>query len=111
MQRIIQTLKLVPSPEAIAEYRRIHDEIWPEIVAGIRQVGVERMDIFLLDNTLVMLVELPDAIDFDSAMATLATLPRQAEWEEFVGRFQQCLPGDSSAAKWKRMTQIFALPE
>ncbi|MDE6316600.1 MAG: L-rhamnose mutarotase, partial [Muribaculaceae bacterium] len=47
--------------------------------------------------------------DRDAAMARLATLPRQAEWEEFVGQFQQCEPGSTSAGKWREMTRIFSL--
>jgi L-rhamnose mutarotase len=111
MQRFVQTLELADSPESIQEYRRIHDEIWPEITRGIRSVGINRMDIYLHGNRAVMIVDMPDDIDFDTAMTQLATLPRQQEWENFVGRYQKCEPGSTSAGKWKRMTQIFELPE
>lgn len=111
MQRFVQTLRLVDNPEAIAEYRRIHDNIWPEIVKGIRSIGILDMEIYLTGNLAVMVMEMPDGIDADAALARLATLPRQEEWEEYVGMFQQCLPGDTSADKWKRMTKIFSLPE
>lgn len=106
---IIQILQLVETPEAVAAYRKIHDEIWPEIKQGILQVGVKRMDLYLSGYTVVMVVEMQPGVDFDKAMAELANYPRQAEWEEFVGRYQQCAPGDSSAEKWKRMTKIFEL--
>lgn len=111
MERIIQTLELVGTEEAKAAYLKAHREIWPEIVKGIRQVGISRMDLYLHGNTVVMIVEHPDHIDFNQAMAELATLPRQQEWEEFVGRYQKCEPGSTSAGKWKRMTQIFELPQ
>ena len=32
-----------------------------------------------------MIMEAPDDFDFDAAMARMATLPRQQEWEEYVG--------------------------
>jgi len=110
MQRIVQTLDLVDTDEARAAYLKIHNEIWPEIVSGIREVGVGRMDLYLHGKTVIMIVEMPDEIDFDQAMTRLAGLPRQQEWEEFVGRYQECEPGSTSAGKWKRMTQIFELP-
>lgn len=109
MQRFVQTLDLVDSEASIREYCRIHDEIWQEITDGIRSVGISRMDIYLLGNRVVMIVELPDDIDFDKAMAKLATLPRQQEWEEYVAKYQQCDPGSTSAGKWKRMTKVFGL--
>jgi L-rhamnose mutarotase len=43
-------------------------------------------------------------------MALLATLPRQAEWEAFVSRFQQSSPGATSAEKWRPLERIFKLP-
>ena len=101
--RIVQTLQLVDDPELIEAYKEVHRNVWKEITDGIRQVGVERMDIFLHGTTLTMIVE--------TAMARLASLPRQAEWEEFVGRYQKCASGSSSGEKWQRMSQIFELPE
>ena len=68
------------------------------------------MDIYRDGNRLVMIMQMPDSIDCDAAMERLATLPRQAEWEEFVGQFQQCDPGSTSAGKWRQMNRIFELP-
>ena len=109
--RIVQTLQLVDDPELIEAYKEVHRNVWKEITDGIRQVGVERMDIFLHGTTLTMIVETATGVDFDHAMARLASLPRQAEWEEFVGRYQKCASGSSSGEKWQRMSQIFELPE
>lgn len=110
MQRFVLTLDLVDDAEAIAKYEEAHRNVWPEITDGIKSVGITRMDIYRLGTRMVMILEMPDGVDHDSAMATLATLPRQAEWEEFVGRFQQCEPGSTSAGKWKEMARIFQLP-
>lgn len=110
MQRFVKTLLLVDDSEAIAGYRKVHDEIWPEIVKGIREVGISTMDIYLLGNFAVMIIEIGDDIDVDDAMSRLATFPRQEEWERYVSKFQQCLPDDTSAGKWKQMEKIFSLP-
>lgn len=108
-QRIVQTLDLVDNPELISFYVEAHANVWPEITEGIRSVGITAMDIFMLGTRLVMIMELADGIDRDEAMAELATLPRQAEWEEFVGKCQQCAPGSDSGAKWRPMELIFSL--
>ena len=46
VKRYCQTLDLRNSPELIAEYRKRHSqaEAWPEILAGIREVGILEMD-------------------------------------------------------------------
>jgi L-rhamnose mutarotase len=42
-------------------------------------------------------------------MARLATLPRQAEWEDYVAMFQACKPGSTSDEKWRMMDRMFYL--
>lgn len=110
-QRYVQTLDLQDDAALIEQYRAAHRHIWPEIPAGIRHVGITAMDIYLLGNRMMMILELADGVDFDEAMAELNTLPRQEEWERYVGRFQKCEPGSTSAGKWRRMEKIFSLPE
>lgn len=44
----------------------------------------------IVGNRLFMIVETALDFDWDTAMARLATLPRQAEWEDYVAAFQQC---------------------
>lgn len=110
-QRFIQTLDLVDDPELVEFYIAAHqpDKIWPEIVAGIKEVGITRMDIYRTGTRLVMILEMPESVDKDKAMARLSTLPRQQEWEEYVGRCQRCDKGATSAGKWKPMERIFEL--
>jgi L-rhamnose mutarotase len=113
VKRYCQVLDLKDDAELIAAYRRAHsrEEAWPEIAAGIRAVGILEMELYSVGNKAVMIVDAPLDFDWDEAMARLATLPRQAEWEEFVARFQQCAPGSTSAEKWQMTERIFHLYE
>ena len=67
--------------------------------------------LFILGTRLVMIVETPLDFDWDSAMARLATLPRQQEWEDYMAMFQQCKEGATSDEKWQMMEQMFYLYE
>lgn len=109
MQRFVKQLYLAEKPGAIEAYKEAHDRIWPEIVAGIHEVGISLMDIYLYGNLAVMIMEVDDDVDVDEAMDRLARLPRQEEWEKFVSQYQQCNPDDTSAGKWKQMERIFTL--
>ena len=95
----------------IAEYCRLHEQgqIWQEILDGIRSVGILEMEIYLLGTRLFMIVETPADFDWPVAMARLATLPRQAEWEALTARFQQASASAASAEKWQLMERIFHL--
>lgn len=112
-RRYVRTMELRDDPQLIAEYRRRHAEgvIWPEVIKGIREVGITRMDIYILGTLLVMILETPDDLDLDAAMTSLATLPRQQEWEDFMSVFQKAEKGASSADKWHDMEQMFHLYE
>ena len=91
-KRYVQMLEISDDPELVAEYRKWHSEEhhWKEIRDGIRQVGILEMEIYILGSRLVMIVDTPADFNWQEAMDRLATLPRQAEWEAFVAKFQGC---------------------
>ncbi|MDE6166364.1 MAG: L-rhamnose mutarotase [Muribaculaceae bacterium] len=45
-RRIIQTLDLVDDAALIEFYRNAHRNVWPEVIEGIRSVGITCMDIY-----------------------------------------------------------------
>lgn len=110
-KRYCQMLRLKPDSRLIEEYRHWHSRegIWPEILRGIRSVGILEMEIYIEGTQLFMIIETPLDFDWDASMAELSRLPRQAEWEEFVGAFQQSAPGSTSSEKWHLMERMFHL--
>lgn len=109
MKRYCQTLELIDDKELIESYIREHSRVWPEVQEGIRSVGILDMQIYAYGNRLFMIVDTVDEFDWESDNARLATLPRQAEWEAYMSRFQGSDPDAPSTDKWKLMTKIFEL--
>lgn len=109
MKRYCQLLNLPDDPELIKGYIREHQHVWREIQDGIRQVGIIDMQIYLLGNQSFMIMDTVDEFDFEADNARLATLPRQAEWEAHVAKYQGCDPNAVSTAKWRLMEKIFQL--
>jgi L-rhamnose mutarotase len=58
MIRYAFTMKLRPG--AFAEYKRMHDELWPELYAEIQRCGVASMTIFESDPDLFLYSEVRD---------------------------------------------------
>ncbi|NDV78097.1 L-rhamnose mutarotase [Dysgonomonas sp. 511] len=112
-KKYCQTLDLKDDPKLIEEYIKRHskEEHWPVIREGIREVGILEMEIYLFGNCLFMIVETPLDFDWDDAFSRLATLPKQAEWEEYMSVFQNAEKGASSSEKWQLMDRIFKLYE
>lgn len=112
-KRYVQFLEISNDPELIAQYRKWHSEeySWKEIRDGIREVGILEMELYIIGNRLAMIVDTPADFNWQEAMSRLATLPRQAEWEAFVSKFQGCATDARSDEKWQPMERIFYLYE
>ena len=110
-KRYVHYLEIIDDPEMISMYRKWHSEEhhWKEIRDGIREVGILEMELYLFGNHLTMIVDTPIDFNWQEAMQRLAKLPRQAEWEAFVSKFQGCDATAHSDEKWRPMERIFHL--
>ncbi|GHT29314.1 hypothetical protein FACS189432_08380 [Bacteroidia bacterium] len=110
-KRYCQYLKL--NPETLEQYRFWHSSqnIWKEIPEGIRRAGILNMEIFLVQDKAFMIVETPIDFNWEEAFGRLAAFERQAEWEDFVSKFQEAGTGKRSEEKWQLMERIFSLEE
>jgi L-rhamnose mutarotase len=112
-RRYCKTLELENDPELIREYKKMHapGAAWPEVAQGMRQVGIKDMEIYLYGTTLFMIMETVSEFDHDLAMSRLSTLPRQAEWEAAVSKYQKTAAGATAKEKWKLMERIYEMDE
>ena len=108
-RRFCLTLDLKNDPQLIAEYRRYHQKIWPEITASIRQSGIVDMEIYLRDARLFMIMEVTDDFSFEKKAVMDTQNPKVQEWEQLMWNFQQALPQSRPGEKWQLMDQIFKL--
>lgn len=110
-KRYVQIMDLHADNNLITLYRQAHDKdhFWKEIGRGIKQVGILEMEIYIQANHLVMIVDAPLDFCWDDAMARLATLPRQAEWEAYVAQWQQCDAAATSDQKWHMAERMFRI--
>lgn len=111
VKRYCQILEIADNPELIALYKECHskDKHWKEIREGIRSVGILEMEMYISSNKVFMIVETELDFNWEDSMNRLASMPRQAEWEEFVAKLQGCEPKATSAQKWTRMERMFHL--
>lgn len=108
-KRYVQMLDLHNDPELIRQYIYYHspEGIWPEILDGLKKSGVLEMEIYQLEDRLVMIVELDANDNWEDIMSRMGKTPRQEEWEAFVSRFQKAKSDSKSEEKWHMMNRIF----
>lgn len=109
MRRFCLTLDLKNDPRLIAEYKRYHEKIWPEITRSIKDSGIENMEIYLLGTRLFMIMDVNDLFSFDDKRKADQLNPRVQEWEQLMWKFQQALPEAKPGEKWLLMERIFSL--
>jgi len=108
-RRFCLTLDLKDDPNLIAEYRRYHEKIWPEITRSIKDSGIEDMEIYLLGTRMFMIIEVNGSFSFDTKAKSDLANPKVREWEELMWKFQQPLPNAKPGEKWLLMERIFQL--
>ncbi len=108
-RRYCLALDLKDDPALIAEYKRYHEKIWPEIQKSIVDSGIENMEIYILGNRLFMVMETDENFSFDAKSATDRENPMVQEWERLMWKYQQALPQAKPGEKWTLMEKIFSL--
>ena len=83
MERVCFTFEIYPGQEA--EYKKRHDEIWPELVTAIQEAGFRNYSLFRRDQTIVAYVEChPDAATAFAKIGAHEANVRWATWFEDV---------------------------
>ena len=91
MTRAAFTMKLKPGAQA--EYKRRHDEIWPELVKELETAGVSDYSIFLDESTLTLYAfqKLKDHNGSD----LLPTREVVKKWWKYMRDLMDCNPDNS----------------
>jgi L-rhamnose mutarotase len=91
MQRLGFKMKLHDGH--VAEYKRRHDQLWPELEQLLKQTGIEDYSIFLDEETnfLFGVLKIKDA----EAMKDLPNHPVMKKWWAYMKDIMDCNPDNS----------------
>lgn len=109
MKKYCLALDLQEDPKLIAEYEEHHKNVWPEIIASIKNSGIEILEIYRTGNRMFMIIEANDEFSFDKKTKMDSADPKVWEWETLMWKFQKALPWAKPAEKWIVMEKIFSL--
>jgi L-rhamnose mutarotase len=103
------TLDLKDDPELIAEYKRYHEKIWPEITRSIKDAGILDLEIYLHGTRMFMILEVDASFSFEKKAQADRENPKVREWENLMWKYQKALPEARPGEKWSLMERIFKL--
>lgn len=102
-------LDLKNDPELIKQYEAYHTNVWPEIIASIKDAGITAMEIYRTGNRLFMIMETNENFSSEAKAKSDASNPTVQKWETLMWNYQQALPTARPGEKWILMNKIFDL--
>jgi L-rhamnose mutarotase len=95
-------------PDRVAEYRRRHAEVWPEMREALSATGWRNYSLFLRDDGL--LVGYLECEDFDASRAAMDATEVNARWQAEMQEFFEELDGRRSDQGMRPLEEVFHLP-
>lgn len=108
-RRFCLTLDLRDDPKLIAEYKRYHEKIWPEITRSIKDAGILDLEIYMHGRRMFMILGVDESFSFEKKAQADRENPKVQEWENLMWKFQKALPDARPGEKWLLMERIFKL--
>lgn len=106
VRRVGQVVGLQPGAEA--EYRRVHAEVWPEVLATLTAHHVHNYSIFVHGDLLFSYYEYTGD-DHEADQASIAADPATQRWWSVTEPLQRRLPGTPDGAWWTVLPEAFHL--
>lgn len=94
-------VNIVPDEKKLQEYLHYHQQVWPEVEAGFRKAGYQKIALYRYKYLLVMKIEVPVGADLQQMGKTAeAYSPRCAEWNRLMAAYQVGVPGTGKGETW-----------
>ena len=106
MQRIARIIRL--KPEVIGEYKKIHAEVWPDVLETIAACHIKNYSIFLREpeNLLFAYFEYHGA-DLEADMAKMAEDEATQRWWKITDPMQTPLDTAAEGEWWAPAEMVF----
>lgn len=90
-------------PGTVAEYKRRHDELWPDLARALREAGIYDYSIFLDEETLHLFAVLK--LWPDHKIEALPAKPVMQRWWDYMADLMEVEPGNRPR-EWP-LTEMF----
>lgn len=106
IKRLASVIRLRPEREV--EYRTLHEEAWPDVLAALKRAGVSNYSIFLRDGLLFSYLEF-SGDSFEVALSEMATDEATKRWWALTAPCQEPVETATSNQWWAPVEEVFHL--
>ncbi|MFC2158177.1 L-rhamnose mutarotase [Acidobacteriota bacterium] len=104
MKRYGQIIKV--KPEKLAEYKKLHQAVWPEVLSKIKECHIRNYTIFYRDGCLYSYFEYIGS-DYEYDMRRMAEDSITQEWWKLTDPCQQPIETAVKGERWSPMQEVF----
>lgn len=104
LRRVGSVIRLRPEHEEV--YRRLHETVWPDVLAQIARSNITNYSIFLRDGLLFAYYEYVGN-DLEADLAAMAQDPRTQEWWKLTDPCQQAVESAAPGEWWAPLEEVF----
>ena len=104
MPRTAFRLRIKPGKEQ--EYDLAHRNVWPALLAKLKEVGISNYSIFRRDQDLFLVMQVDD---FDAAWRTLDHDPTNLKWQQEMSKLFEPVSGLKPGEKFAMLQEVFYL--
>ena len=95
-------------PEHMAEYKRLHADVWPQVLAQIKASNIRNYSIYLREPENLMFAYFEYVgTDFAADMAKMAEDPVTQKWWSVCNPMQLPLDSRSDGEWWASTEEVF----
>lgn len=95
-------------PEKIAEYKRLHANAWPGVLAKIAECNIRNYTIYLREPENLLFAHFEyHGDDFAADSAKMAADPETQRWWKETDPCQQPLPTAAPGEHWSPLEEVF----
>jgi len=104
MPRVAFRLRIKPGKEE--EYDIAHRNVWPALLAKLKEVGISNYSIFRREQDLFLVMQVDD---FDTAWRALDQDPTNLKWQQEMSKLFEPVPDLKPGEKFAMMEEVFFL--
>ena len=96
-------------PERIAEYKKTHAAVWPEVLAKISDCNMRNYTIFLREPENLLFGYFEAADSFQASLAGMETEEVNERWQAAMSPYFEALGGARPDENMLEITEVFHL--
>ena len=95
------------NPGVAEAYEKAHREVWPEMLALLKSVGISEYSIYRRDELLILTLR---CADFEASWSQLDNHPVNLRWQKFMAPLFAPHEGLRPGERFPMMEEVFYLP-